>query len=46
MQSRPLKKALLTFADLNTPIGKTFFPQPGVPLESGYTDYPFVTQKE
>uniref|UniRef100_H3G9B6 NADH:flavin oxidoreductase/NADH oxidase N-terminal domain-containing protein n=1 Tax=Phytophthora ramorum TaxID=164328 RepID=H3G9B6_PHYRM len=33
-------------AELNTPNMKTFYPQPDVPLEAGYTDYPFLAQKE
>ncbi|KAG2795422.1 hypothetical protein PC111_g22151, partial [Phytophthora cactorum] len=41
-----LVERLRVGADLNTPIGKTFYPQPGVPLESGYTDYPFLAEKE
>ncbi|ETI53305.1 hypothetical protein F443_03727 [Phytophthora nicotianae P1569] len=33
-------------AEFNAQNVKTFYPQPGVPLESGYTDYPFLTQKQ
>ncbi|ETK93130.1 hypothetical protein L915_03630 [Phytophthora nicotianae] len=33
-------------AEFNAQNAKTFFTQPGVPPESGYTDYPFLTQKQ
>ncbi|GMF26184.1 unnamed protein product [Phytophthora lilii] len=33
-------------AELNEQNMKTFYPQPEIPLEVGYTDYPFLAQKE
>ncbi|KAG7387713.1 12-oxophytodienoate reductase 1 [Phytophthora pseudosyringae] len=44
--SPDLVERLRDGAELNAPNMKTFYPQPGVPLESGYTDYPFLTQQE
>ncbi|KAG6616266.1 12-oxophytodienoate reductase 1 [Phytophthora cinnamomi] len=41
-----LVERLRVGAELNAQNLKTFYPQPGVPMESGYTDYPFLAQKE
>jgi N-ethylmaleimide reductase len=40
-----LVERLRVGAELNAHNPKTFYPQPDMPLESGYTDYPFLTQK-
>ncbi|OWY96216.1 12-oxophytodienoate reductase [Phytophthora megakarya] len=37
-----LVERLRVDANLNEQKRKTFYPQPGVPLEIGYTDYPFL----